>query len=343
MARTKISAQRHAGTGGKSPKKSEKSVKGLKSVKTVREKAEKKLKDKIDGKDVTQNPETGEAVKVKRTHRWRPGTQALREIRRLQKSTDTLVPHAPFLRLVREVLGERSPSGMRITANCAQLLHQISEEFIHDVMQATQVTAVANGRVQPKAHDFRLALALHPIWKDYVPKELNRTSATESELKKQFAIREYLRSFKAQSPEEAKLAKEKADLLRHNRDLLRQEHRVKDIAKPTKRVKIAAEEKKTTTTDATEAMEEVSTAATASAATSEDEEKKASTAQTTTTEAAAETNGHHHAHENGVNGVTASEPKKPKKQRTKQTPSHKVADSTTAAAAAAATVDSVEF
>ena len=33
---------------------------------------------------------------VKRTHRWRPGTVALRNIRRYQKSTRTLMQRAPF-------------------------------------------------------------------------------------------------------------------------------------------------------------------------------------------------------------------------------------------------------
>jgi len=31
---------------------------------------------------------------VKRAHRWKPGTVALREIKRYQKSTDTLIPRA---------------------------------------------------------------------------------------------------------------------------------------------------------------------------------------------------------------------------------------------------------
>ena len=35
--------------------------------------------------------------------RYRPGTVALREIRRLQKSTKLLLPRAPFQRLIREI------------------------------------------------------------------------------------------------------------------------------------------------------------------------------------------------------------------------------------------------
>ena len=40
---------------------------------------------------------------VKKPHRYRPGTVALREIRRYQKSTELLVRKLPFQRLVREI------------------------------------------------------------------------------------------------------------------------------------------------------------------------------------------------------------------------------------------------
>ena len=44
-----------------------------------------------------------EATGVKKPHRYRPGTVALREIRRYQKSTDLLLKKAAFSRLVREI------------------------------------------------------------------------------------------------------------------------------------------------------------------------------------------------------------------------------------------------
>ncbi|RSH81524.1 centromeric DNA-binding histone H3-like protein cse4 [Saitozyma podzolica] len=39
----------------------------------------------------------------KKPHRFRPGTVALREIRKYQKSTDLLIAKLPFARVVREV------------------------------------------------------------------------------------------------------------------------------------------------------------------------------------------------------------------------------------------------
>lgn len=41
---------------------------------------------------------------VKKPHRYRPGTVALREIRRYQKSTELLIRKSPFQRLCREVV-----------------------------------------------------------------------------------------------------------------------------------------------------------------------------------------------------------------------------------------------
>jgi histone H3 len=40
---------------------------------------------------------------VKKPHRYRSGTFALREIRRCQKSTELLIRKLPFQRLVREI------------------------------------------------------------------------------------------------------------------------------------------------------------------------------------------------------------------------------------------------
>jgi histone H3 len=40
---------------------------------------------------------------IKRPRRYRPGTVALREIRRYQKTTELLIRKLPFQRLVREI------------------------------------------------------------------------------------------------------------------------------------------------------------------------------------------------------------------------------------------------
>ena len=74
MARTKQTA--HLSTGGKAPRR-------LLETKAARKEAP--------------------AYGVRKPHRYRPGTVALREIRKYQKSTDLLIRKLPFSRLVREI------------------------------------------------------------------------------------------------------------------------------------------------------------------------------------------------------------------------------------------------
>lgn len=71
-----------------------------KHVNNLRGKLEtKRGKGKGKGKKMS-----GSHEKVKRKKfRYRPGTLALKEIRRLQKTTNLLIPRLPFQRLVREV------------------------------------------------------------------------------------------------------------------------------------------------------------------------------------------------------------------------------------------------
>ena len=62
----------------------------------------------LGGKALRQNrlpprrsaPATGG---VKKPHRYRPGTVALREIRRYQKSTNLMIPKMPFVKIVRKI------------------------------------------------------------------------------------------------------------------------------------------------------------------------------------------------------------------------------------------------
>ena len=49
----------------------------------------------------------------KKPHRYRPGTVALREIRRYRKSTDLLIRKMPFQRLAREVVQDLNQPSFR--------------------------------------------------------------------------------------------------------------------------------------------------------------------------------------------------------------------------------------
>uniref|UniRef100_A0A2I3GYI6 Core Histone H2A/H2B/H3 domain-containing protein n=1 Tax=Nomascus leucogenys TaxID=61853 RepID=A0A2I3GYI6_NOMLE len=55
---------------------------------------------------------------VKKPHRYRAGTLALREIRRYQKSTELLIRKLLFQRLVREIIPTCVPSTLRESPSC---------------------------------------------------------------------------------------------------------------------------------------------------------------------------------------------------------------------------------
>jgi histone H3 len=66
---------------------------------------------------------------VKKPHRYRPGTVALREIRRYQKSTELLIRKLPFQRLVREI-AQDFKTDLRFQSSAVMAL-QVSLYFLH--------------------------------------------------------------------------------------------------------------------------------------------------------------------------------------------------------------------
>ena len=65
---------------------------------------------------------------VKKPHRYRPGTVALREIRRYQKSTELLIRKLPFQRLVREV-AQDFKTDLRFQSSAVMCLQVCSHFF----------------------------------------------------------------------------------------------------------------------------------------------------------------------------------------------------------------------
>lgn len=74
--------------------------------------------------------EAADAVAAKR--RWRPGTVAKREIRKLSRTTNLLFPKASFCRVVREICQDRVPNGheMRFTKNSIKAIQEAAEVFV---------------------------------------------------------------------------------------------------------------------------------------------------------------------------------------------------------------------
>lgn len=90
------------------------------------------------------------------TRRYRPGTIALREIRRYQNSTHLLVPKLPFQRLVREItLGYKTD--MRYQVVALEALHEAAEAFLINLFEDANLCAIHARRVTIMPRDITLA------------------------------------------------------------------------------------------------------------------------------------------------------------------------------------------
>ena len=128
MARTKQTARKS--TGGKAPRKQL-------ATKAARKSA----------------PATGG---VKKPHRYRPGTVALREIRRYQKSTDLLIRKLPFQRLVREI-AQDFKSDLRFQGSAVLALQEAAEAYLVGLFEDTNLCAIHAKRVTIMPKDLQLA------------------------------------------------------------------------------------------------------------------------------------------------------------------------------------------
>merc|ERR1712019_105101 len=88
--------------------------------------------------------------------RFKAGTVALREIKRYQKSTDLLLPRAPFQRLVREITGAHDPD-LRFQAQALIALQEAAEAYLVGIFEDTQLCAIHAKRVTVQKKDMELA------------------------------------------------------------------------------------------------------------------------------------------------------------------------------------------
>ena len=97
---------------------------------------------------------------VKKPHRYRPGTVALREIRRYQKSTDLLIRKAPFCRLTREILTLKVYNAQnieRMTGTAILAIQEASESYLVRLNEDTNSCAIHAKRVTIMPKDIQLA------------------------------------------------------------------------------------------------------------------------------------------------------------------------------------------
>jgi histone H3 len=93
---------------------------------------------------------------VKKPHRYRPGTVALREIRRYQKSTELLIRKLPFQRLVRE-LAQEFKADLRFQSTAILALQEAAEAYLVGLFEDTNLCAIHAKRVTIMPKDIQLA------------------------------------------------------------------------------------------------------------------------------------------------------------------------------------------
>ena len=92
----------------------------------------------------------------KKPHRYRPGTVALREIRRYQKSTELLIRRLPFQRLVREIAQDLQ-GGVNFASGAILALQEAAEAYLVGLFEDTNLCAIHAKRITIMPKDIQLA------------------------------------------------------------------------------------------------------------------------------------------------------------------------------------------
>ncbi len=100
------------------------------------------------------------AMPIKKPHRFRPGTVALRQIRKYQKSTDLLLAKLPFNRLVREITETKAGvvgKSYRYQASAVLALQEAAEAYLVNLFEDSNLCAIHAKRVTILPKDIQLA------------------------------------------------------------------------------------------------------------------------------------------------------------------------------------------
>ena len=93
---------------------------------------------------------------VKKPHRFRPGTVALREIRKYQKSTDLLIRKLPFQRIVKDIT-QGFKADVRYRSSALEALQHAVEAFLVSIFEDANLCAIHARRVTIMVKDMILA------------------------------------------------------------------------------------------------------------------------------------------------------------------------------------------
>lgn len=133
----------------------------------MRTKAVARSKKKLLAAKINKKQEKKNKRKERKPHRWKPGTAALREIKKAQSSTGNKgLTKASMSRLVREIAQDiviehyGINSGFRFTKNSEKALKVASEEFLTDSLALANVMAIHGEKRTVKVKDLKLASSL---------------------------------------------------------------------------------------------------------------------------------------------------------------------------------------
>ncbi|KAL1396679.1 hypothetical protein pipiens_010355 [Culex pipiens pipiens] len=87
-------------------------------------------------------------------------TAALKEIAKLQRTTNPVIPKLPFARLIREILMEYSHRELRITPESLQCLQESAEVFAVQLMEDAYRCTLHRDRLTLMPKDMKLAVML---------------------------------------------------------------------------------------------------------------------------------------------------------------------------------------
>ena len=94
---------------------------------------------------------------MKKPHRYRLGTVALREIRWYQKSTELLIRKLPFQRLVRELAQDLGKINIRFQSGTIMALQEALKAYLVGLLEDTNLCTVHAKRVTIMTKDIQLA------------------------------------------------------------------------------------------------------------------------------------------------------------------------------------------
>lgn len=101
---------------------------------------------------------------IKKPQRYRPGTVALREIRKYQRTSNLLIPKTAFGRLVKEISNDCRVD-LRWRKDALECLQEAAEQFITQTFEHTNLNAIHSNRVTITPKDMILALRIAKTFK----------------------------------------------------------------------------------------------------------------------------------------------------------------------------------